>query len=44
MNLEPGTNEEIKTFARDLYGAEFPIFAKTEVNGPNTCEVYRYLR
>ena len=44
MGQEPGTNEEIKKFARDHYGAEFPLFAKIEVNGPNTHEVYKYLR
>ena len=44
MNQEPGTNEEIKSFAKDLYGAEFPLFAKIDVNGPDTCEVYKYLR
>ena len=44
MNHEPGSNEEIKAFARELYGAEFPMFEKTEVNGPNTCDVYRYIR
>jgi glutathione peroxidase len=44
MNQEPGSNAEIKAFARDLYQAEFPLFAKTEVNGANTCEVYKYLR
>lgn len=35
---------EIKAFARNLYGADFPLFSKVDVNGPNTCEVYRYLR
>ena len=44
MNQEAGSNEDIKAFARELYGAEFPLFEKTEVNGPNTCEVYRFLR
>ena len=44
MGQEPGTNAEIKAFAKDLYGAEFPMFSKTEVNGENTCEVYKYLR
>jgi glutathione peroxidase len=44
MNQEPGSNAEVKAFARDLYGAEFPLFAKTDVNGENTCEVYKYLR
>jgi glutathione peroxidase len=27
-----------------LYGAEFPFFSKIEVNGPNTHDVYKYLR
>jgi len=44
MGQEPGTNAEIKTFAQELYGAEFPLFAKIDVNGANTCEVYQYLR
>ena len=44
MGQEPGTNAEVKAFARELYGAEFPLFAKTDVNGVNTCEVYKYLR
>ena len=41
---EPGTNEEIKKFATEKYGAKFPMFSKIEVNGENTHEVYRYLR
>ena len=44
MGQEPGTNAEIKAFARDLYGAEFPIFSKVDVNGKNTCETYKFLR
>lgn len=44
MNHEPGTNEQIKKFAREKAGAEFPLFAKGDVNGPLTMEVYRYLR
>ena len=23
---------------------EFPLFEKSEINGPNTCAVYKYLR
>jgi len=34
----------VKAFAKELYGAEFPLFAKTEVNGPNASAVYQYLR
>ena len=41
---EPGTNEEIKAFAQEKYGAEFPLFSKIEVNGDNAHEIYKYLR
>ena len=41
---EPGSNAEVKAFAKELYGAEFPLFAKTDVNGANSCAVYQYLR
>lgn len=40
---EPGTHEEIKAFAAG-YGAEFKFFAKCDVNGENTHEVYQFLR
>ena len=43
MGWEPGSNAEIKKFAQELYGAEFPLFAKTDVNGVYTCEAYKYL-
>ena len=35
---------EVKSFARDKYGAKFPMFEKTEVNGQNANEVYKFLR
>lgn len=41
---EPGTNEEILEFARSKYGAEFPMFAKIEVNGDGACDLYRMLK
>jgi len=41
---EPGTNEEILEFARSKYDVNFPMFAKTEVNGENACELYRVLK
>jgi len=44
MQQEPGSNAEVKAFARELYGAEFPMFAKVDVNGSNACDVYKYLR
>lgn len=41
---EPGTNDEIKDFACTRYKAEFPIFDKVDVNGPNTAPVYNFLK
>ena len=35
---------EIKEFARECYDATFPLFAKSEVNGTNTNECFRWLR
>lgn len=29
---------------RELYGGEWPLFEKTEVNGPNSHEVFKYCR
>ena len=44
MGQEPGSEEEIKKFATEKYGAKFVLFGKIHVNGPNTHDVYRYLR
>lgn len=41
---EPGTNEEILEFARSRYDANFQMFAKTEVNGDGTCDLYEFLK
>ncbi|XP_057810407.1 probable phospholipid hydroperoxide glutathione peroxidase [Salvia miltiorrhiza] len=41
---EPGSNEDIKNFACTRFKAEFPIFDKVDVNGPNTAPVYQYLK
>jgi len=41
---EPGTNAEILEFARSKYGAQFPMFAKIEVNGDGACDLYRFLK
>ena len=43
-NQEPGTNEEIAAFARGKYGAEYPIMAKSDVNGPDANQAYQFLR
>ena len=41
---EPGTNEEILEFAKSKYDANFPMFAKIEVNGDGACELYNCLK
>ena len=41
---EPGTNLEIRVFARETYKAEFPLMAKSNVNGPDANDVYKMLR
>ncbi|KAH9537305.1 hypothetical protein CY35_16G045200 [Sphagnum magellanicum] len=43
-NQEPGSNEQIKEFACSRYKAEFPIFDKIDVNGPNQAPLYKYLK
>jgi glutathione peroxidase len=40
---EPGTNQQIIEFAKENYGADFPIFAKTNVTGDQMCAAYQYL-
>ncbi|KAJ4783351.1 Glutathione peroxidase [Rhynchospora pubera] len=41
---EPGTSEEVKEFACTRYKAEYPMFQKVKVNGPNTAPVYQFLK
>ncbi|KAK8660846.1 hypothetical protein V6N13_051754 [Hibiscus sabdariffa] len=41
---EPGSNDQIKKFACTRFKAEFPIFDKVDVNGPNTAPVYKFLK
>ncbi|KMZ67417.1 Glutathione Peroxidase [Zostera marina] len=41
---EPGTNPEIKQFACTKFKADFPIFDKVDVNGPNTAPIYKFLK
>ena len=41
---EPGTESEIHDFCSLNYDVTFPVFAKIEVNGPNTHPLYRYLK
>ena len=41
---EPGSNVEIKEFALECYNAQFPLMAKSEVNGRFANETFKYLR
>ena len=40
---EPGTNQQILSFASDNYEINFPIFSKVDVMGDSQCDVYRHL-
>ncbi|KAF7797312.1 hypothetical protein EIP86_008507 [Pleurotus ostreatoroseus] len=41
---EPGTDDEIATFCQKNHGVTFPLMKKSDVNGDNTNEVYKYLK
>jgi glutathione peroxidase len=41
---EPGTSAEIGAFCERNYGVSFPLFAKIEVNGPQTHPLYVFLK
>jgi len=41
---EPGSEADIGSFCERNYGVSFPLFAKIEVNGPETHPLYRYLK
>ena len=43
-NQEPGSAAEIHAFCERNYGVSFPMFAKIDVNGPNTHPLYRILK
>lgn len=40
----PGTNEEIHAACTGRFGITFPQFAKIDVNGDNTSELFRFLK
>jgi len=42
-NQEPNSNADIKEFVKK-FGVEFPMMAKVDVNGPNTCAVWTDLK
>ena len=41
---EPGSNQEIKSFCTLTYGVSFDMFAKVDVNGEETIDLYKYLK
>ncbi len=40
---EPGSADDIATTCQINYGVSFPVFAKTEVNGPNAHPLFKLL-
>lgn len=43
-NQEPGSCVEVAEFAKKRFDADFTIFEKVEVNGPNTHPVFHFLK
>ena len=43
-NQEPGDEADIASFCRLTYDVTFPLFAKVDVNGPQTHPVFEYLK
>ncbi|HET7369540.1 MAG TPA: glutathione peroxidase [Gammaproteobacteria bacterium] len=41
---EPGDETAIQQFCSTTYDVTFPLFAKVDVNGPNTHPLYRHLK
>ncbi len=41
---EPGPEAQIKSFCETSFGVKFPMFAKIDVNGPQTHPLYAYLK
>jgi glutathione peroxidase len=41
---EPESEERIREFCEAQFAVSFPLFAKIEVNGPNTHPLYRWLK
>lgn len=41
---EPGSNQEIDTYAKSCFHVSFPLFAKIEVKGQRQSPLYAYLK
>ncbi|CAK9151045.1 unnamed protein product [Ilex paraguariensis] len=44
LKQEPGTSQETQEFACTRFKAEYPIFSKVRVNGPDAAPVYKFLK
>jgi len=44
MSQEKKCEFDIKAFVQGKYNVDFPMFSKVEVNGPNTNDVFKFLR
>lgn len=43
-NQEPETNDTVEQACKINFGVTFPLMAKSDVNGANTNEVFKYLK
>lgn len=41
---EPGTDADVASFCEKNFGVTFPLMKKSDVNGDNTNEVFKYLK
>ncbi|KAA8550895.1 hypothetical protein F0562_002579 [Nyssa sinensis] len=44
LRQEPGSSQEAQEFACTRFKAEYPIFQKVRVNGPDTAPIYKFLK
>ncbi|CAI8614165.1 unnamed protein product [Vicia faba] len=44
LNQEPESSQDIEQFACTRFKAEYPIFGKACVNGPDTIPLYKFLK
>lgn len=44
LHQEPGDEKAISEFCSLNFGVSFPLFAKVDVNGPNTAPLYQHLK
>ncbi|XP_051214413.1 probable glutathione peroxidase 4 [Lolium perenne] len=44
LRQEPGSDQQIKDFACTRFKAEYPVFQKVRVNGPDAAPLYKFLK